>query len=1029
MCLPAFPEGGMPANAQPAPLQVGDFYVQPSVRITQTINRNWTFNYFPASRVNERLAAPDTDDDSWPAVSLPHTWQTYETTGELHPFILHPSERDDPYWWYGFGWYRKRFEIAPEHRGRRVFVEFDGVQKYSRIYLNGSFVGEHKGGYNSFSFDLTELIQWNGGNVLSVAVSNRRDDRHRIPPMTAGNFNLYGGIYRDVRLILTDPLHVPYQGNAGHDGGTFITTPTVNHETGIVRVRTFVQNGYIQSQNVYLRTVVTDSAGVVVTSANTTAQMKAGEVYVFDQTSKPISEPNVWAPETPYVYSVHTEVWCGERLVDTYSSPLGFRWFHWDRASNVLYLNGHPVHIHGTNRHQEYPWLGDALPKWLHEEELRQIRYDLDMNFMRATHYPNDPLLYDLTDQFGIITVEEVPNIKSIDFSEDVQEANVRAMVRRDRNHPSILFWSLGNETDDPAAGSWVWEEDSTRIIHLRHGPEGDPYVTHTHEDLEMENQLRVTIRGWTDDSVKEARPENGQHAGTETWQHERMRTHENGRARIDEDIVHWLYADHGADREYKNAPVKHVNPKGWLDLYRIPKYGYYLWKANWSDDDVLFVHPHVWQQANIGQAHDIVVDTNTDYVELFVNGRSFGREKPNRANFYTVTFKNVPVEEGILAVEGTRRDRVVRDTVHMPGPPARLVLTTSQDSLFADRAGIAVVTVDIVDSDGVPVRSATNPLTWHVSDPGKLVGPDLYTSDIDRHEAVEGTMYITTPVKNLVRTTANPGIITVRVSAPGLEPGEVRILSRATKDPPRSGIFEPHLFDEGRQPVKRDAGYMPGEDLGGVEQIEPTNESVTITGESLRDGIRDFVLANNMNIDTTTVAYQTLEDRLVTSLVRTNGLMIEDDYNFLVSQFNAAIVLTRYIEELPVHPRFKVALYDYYASGIIQRGAARTLVGEKEWLAPLFGGSRMILVTPDLEGEALQYFYVPDYYEARAGDLETLILLNYPEFQNVSEIRKERIFVYLDAVNPHIVREGDTYRLVPNEPIVIPVWNTLNSL
>ena len=108
-----------------------------------------------------------------------------------------------------------------------------------------------------------------------------------------------------------------------------------------------------------------------------------------------------------------------------------------------------------------------------------------------------------------------------------------------------------------------MWEEDSTRIIHLRHGPEGDPYVTHTDEDLEMETQLRVTIRGWTDASVKDARPENGQHAGTETWQHRRMRIHENDRARIDEDLVHWLYADHGADREYKNAPVKHVSPKG----------------------------------------------------------------------------------------------------------------------------------------------------------------------------------------------------------------------------------------------------------------------------------------------------------------------------------------------------------------------------------------------------------------------------------------------------------------------------------
>jgi beta-galactosidase len=212
-------------------------------RVTRTINHAWTFSYLAAPERDDRIAEPGFDDSRWPAVALPHTWSTYETTGELHPFIRNPSERDDAYWWYGWGWYRKRFELAADVGGRRIFLEFDGVQKYSRVYLNGTYVGEHKGGYTSFSLDITPHVNVGRENILAVAVSNRRDDLFgRIPPMTAGNWNVYGGIYRDVRLVLKEPVHLPYQGNWNHDGGTFITTPEVSERSAIVDVKTWARN-------------------------------------------------------------------------------------------------------------------------------------------------------------------------------------------------------------------------------------------------------------------------------------------------------------------------------------------------------------------------------------------------------------------------------------------------------------------------------------------------------------------------------------------------------------------------------------------------------------------------------------------------------------------------------------------------------------------------------------------------------------------------------------------------------------------
>ncbi|MFW5821718.1 MAG: sugar-binding domain-containing protein, partial [Bacteroidota bacterium] len=165
------------------------------VREKINFNEYWTFNYYPDSEIREECTSAEFNDKSWPAVSLPHTWQTFETTGEEHPFIFNPSERDDPYWWKGWGYYRKSFTVKRELEGKHIELVFDGVQKYSKIYLNGKLIEEHKGGYNSFYIDMTPHLSYGKENVLVVVVSNRRDDVFRIPPMTAGNFNVYGGIY------------------------------------------------------------------------------------------------------------------------------------------------------------------------------------------------------------------------------------------------------------------------------------------------------------------------------------------------------------------------------------------------------------------------------------------------------------------------------------------------------------------------------------------------------------------------------------------------------------------------------------------------------------------------------------------------------------------------------------------------------------------------------------------------------------------------------------------------------------------
>ena len=1034
-CALTVPRPARPPAAGGAVVEAGDRAVRPA-------NRDWTFTYDPAPEPDEAKAAPGLDDDAWPAVALPHTWSTFETTGEVHPFIYAPSERDDPYWWYGWGWYRKRFTPAASLAETKLFAEFDGVQKRARVYLNGALVGEHLGGYTSFSVDLTDAVRWGQENVLAVAVSNRRDDPDRVPPMTAGNFDVYGGIYRDVRLVTTGRLYVPFQGSADHEGGTFVTTPVADSARGVVRVLTHVRNEHDGPRTATVRTTVLDPDRQIVAQMESAQTVAPGETATFDQTSAEILRPRLWSPETPALYAVRTEVASGGRVVDRWESPLGFRTFHWDHdhEANKLVLNGQTVRINGTNRHQEYPWLGDAIPDWITRSDLLDIRHGLGHNFMRGTHYPNDPLVYALTDSLGIVTVEEVPNIKDIDFSEAVQEQNVREMVRRDRNHPSILFWSMGNETDDAADSRWAVEEDTTRIVHLRKGEDGGDSVTHTHQDLDLENLLRVTVRGWfTQDEVPggvDGRPENGQHASTEAWQHATALVPDASvRGSIDRDVVLWLYADHGADREYKDAPLKHVNPKGWVDLYRVPKYVYYLWQANFTDAPMVFVQPHFWRRIYLGQRKDFVVDSNCDAVELRVDGAPIGRQLPGPGNHHSVTFEDVEVVDGTLEAV-CLDDETVRHAVPMAGPPARLTLRASHAVISADRSGVAAVLADVVDAEGNTVLGAAPPLVWSVEGPGRLVGPARYEPDGDKHEAREGTMYVALPVGTVVRSTAEPGPITVRVTSPGLAGAEVVVQSVPPPAHADAGIVQPPLADAGRQPVRRDPAFAPAAALPDVVGAGRATRPLRVTEtdpDARRRAVDAFVRGVSPDVDTTTAAYRAFAAELEGTLGRTGGVVVEDDYTVLAERHDDALQIERFLGQLPLPPTYRTAIRAHYTDEVVRRGTRVDAEAVRQRLARAAPGAQAVVFDADRDPEDLTWRRGLDAYLTGARTLGAAVALLEPEVARLAPEQRARALAFVLTLNPHLGAapgaDPADVALPPGQPVLVPALAVLRDL
>ncbi|WP_300603562.1 glycoside hydrolase family 2 TIM barrel-domain containing protein [Niabella sp.] len=1007
-----------------------------SPRITKIINREWTFNYFPEEKADKKgCEQPGFDDSKWPAVAVPHTWSTYETTGERHPFIRNPSDKDNPYWWKGWGWYRKRFSIDPPQKGKRIFIEFEGVQKYCKVYINGKYIGDHKGGYGSFDFDLTDEIQWGKENVLALAVNNDLVDRYSIAPMRAGNFDVYGGIYRDVSLVIKSPVYIPMQGSASHEGGTFITTPSLaknNGKEGVVRVQTYVKNDLKESRTIRVKTIITDAQQKPVVSFEKTATLKPGELANVDQTSPVIQNPNLWSHESPYLYTVVSEVYDGNALADTYTSPLGFRWFWWDYKENFLYVNGKKMVIHGGNRHQEYAWLGDAIPKWITEMDYKDMAENLNYNFMRTAHYPNDKRVYQLTDQYGIAIDEELPNIKNQVFDKETQQQMLKEMIRRDRNHPSIMLWSMGNETNHAADSKWTLDEDTTRIITARRVLEGSQglYAPHSDENLGIESLLRCNIRGWYNKDVKDMEPSDGQHAGTEEQQHQLLiKSNRLGTG----NLCTWLYADHGADREYLNSPLKHINPKGYVDLYRQPKYSYYLWQANYLTRPMVWIMPHYWRSRYLGQKKDIVVDGSCETVELFVNGKSKGVQHPDKENFHSVVFKNIEIVKGEIKAIGKKGGQTVTSVIQMAAAPARLTLKASHTSVPAAKNSVIIITANIVDQNGVPVLGANNPLKWSVKGPATLVGPESYTSDIDSHEQMDGTLYTDAPVTNVIRSNGQPGEILVTLQSPNLSSATIKI-NAVTDTYAIAEIAEPKLSDAGRAAVAQnpESGNTVNSKIPVV--IKETVDEFEMPGKTLEaytSFITGYMAKKNPSADITSIEFKALAGLFASHMQNNYGRLVADDYNFNIEHFNKAAYLAKVISATLLPDLFKEGLRRYYAQAIIVKGDDKNVHTEEKRIKSIPAKGKLIVVGKPVAGNTtVQYM--------STNDLEQLIRKIYPEAAGMSDEERLDLAVYLAQINPYIgrttvssqIRKQDKktaehFTIRENEPVWFPDYDT----
>ena len=407
-----------------------------SDRIKTNINREWQFTF---SDESDDFSTENSESTQWDSIGLPHTFSL--------PYFRSES------FYEGYGWYHKTLTIEENWMEKSISLEFDGVFQVAEIFLNGEKVGEHKGGYTGFTIDISKAVKA-GENLLAVRVNNLWDAQ--LAPR-AGEHVFSGGIYRDVYLTVTNPLHVAWN-------GTFVTTPEVSKEKATVNVKTEIRNDSKTAKTFTLKTLILDDTDKLVAEIIDEKNIKAREILICDQTSSEILNPNLWSPENPYLYKVKTYIYENEIMVDNYSSTLGFRWFEWT-ADKGFFLNGKHLFLEGANVHQDHAGWGDAITKAGVYRDIKLMK-DAGFNLIRGSHYPHHPYFTEVCDELGLIFIPEncVWGIGGfVDdgywnsstypiHKEDMDAYNKSAaqtleeLVHINRNSPSVVTWSMSNE-------------------------------------------------------------------------------------------------------------------------------------------------------------------------------------------------------------------------------------------------------------------------------------------------------------------------------------------------------------------------------------------------------------------------------------------------------------------------------------------------------------------------------------------------------------------------------------------------------
>jgi len=663
----------------------GELYAQDnsSPRLTKSINDNWEF------RLDTSKSA------EWKEVTLPHTWNDNDAFDEEHGYRR------------AVGWYQKELVISPVE-GKKYILKFEAVNQVADVYINGEHVRNHKGGYTAFTVDATPYLHTDGENEVRLKVDNRHNEN--IPPLK-GDFNFYGGIYRDVWLIDVNKVHFSFGDYAS--SGIFVSTPQVSHSSATLNVRGSIDTEKGGNGQLNIINKLVDPNGKTVAAQEQTIT-SSGDSVSFEEVFSPIRNPMLWHPDHPHLYTLESQIRDLEgNLLDEQSTSVGFRWFRFD-PDNGFFLNGEPLKLKGVNRHQDYKGKGNALSNARHIADLKLAK-QTGSNFLRTAHYPQDSAVLEAADRLGLLVSMEIPLDHEITDSPAFYDNTIgmqRAMIRQYYNHPSIIVWAYMNEM--LLGRNWEKEqahinkivdfakklekvtrqEDSTRYtmipnhgafeLYQKSGLTDIPmivgwnlyfgwyeseldglgaFLDQHHSELPSKPTIITEYGAGSDPRIRSLNPLRFDFSVE--WQNRFMQR--NLEQIMERDFVAgsavWNLFDFGSESRRDAVPT--INSKGLMTFDRRPKDAYHLLTSWFSDEPVVRIGSKSWDwragkenpKGSKTSIQRVPVYGNVDRAELFLNGESLGtKDIENHIAEWKVPFRD---GRNVLRAESTSEKNV----------------------------------------------------------------------------------------------------------------------------------------------------------------------------------------------------------------------------------------------------------------------------------------------------------------------------------------------------------------------------------
>ncbi len=719
-------------------------------RTKLSLNQGWKFHLGNPEAKNY---TNELDDSDWQSVNIPHTLALTSLTlddlkDEKTQLIFHRK----------VGWYRK--SITVENSDKKVFLEFEGAHQITNLWVNGKHVGQHAvGGYTPFHFDITAFVKKGKENQITLLVDNRRNEM--VPP-DPGPFDYvkFSGLYRDVYLVQTNPVHVTFNWE-NLNSGVHITTPTIDpvNKNATINIKTSVVNENNNKVNCEIVTRILNKEGISVLRLTETATILPNTEHQFNQIGSLEDNVQLWDTENPYLYRVNSVIKINGKEIDFVENKIGLRKFEQDPVRGFL-LNNKPIELIGANRHQQYPYIGDAVPNTLHYKDMLQFK-EYGFNIMRTAHYPQDDALIEACDELGILVYEEAPTWISISDKDEWWnnlEKSARTMIRNHRNHPSIIMWGAGvnHRGYVPRVHNTIKQEDPTRLT-ASQGARWTGWQTSGLTDVNANMLYGPFI--WDRSEPMFAMEGRRGAAAVAPFKNDPLMT----------GLISWTahayYTFHPSHDKANNKRDR--TRSGMMTIFRYPRP-----ELEWYKSELLPA-PFVSIQENWNpKTKEITVFSNAKEVELLLNNTVLKKASPSKDTIYDglehapFHFKNINYAPGKLTAKAFYPNgKTLETSKHTPRKPYALTLKldTIGRKFIANGSDVLMAYATVVDKNGTTVPDTNHLIQFTVKGDASVIGD---RANIDANPMF--TEYGVAPA--LIRADISEGKITVTAKSKGLK-------------------------------------------------------------------------------------------------------------------------------------------------------------------------------------------------------------------------------------------------------------------